>query len=156
MKKMILALLSIGFVFSACEKDDSTQQIKTLEERILGEWKWVKFEDFHEPDNVPADVHQTLPDGALVTFTDSQSDNAIFFRNDGGSGETHTWKKINEHVFTLSNYATVSQKVVSSSYSPELVSGSQGSRILTFQSKVYEGAGKFHIIRYTLVKSTTP
>ena len=157
MKKLVLALLFIGFVYSACEKDDSTsQQTQTLEEKLIGEWQWIRFEDFHYPQSSATDIDMELPDGATVTFSDSPTDNADFFRNDGGDVQTSTWKKVNDHTFTLSNYPDLTQRLVAPMLTPKLPTSFGGSNILTFQSKVYEGSGNFHIIRYTLIKPNTP
>lgn len=143
MKKMILSLFVLLAMFAAtsCKKDKPLGPT-VLEQKLLGKWTWVKYEDFH----IPADPSQDytvnpMPQGAYMEFLGANVPNNLFYNEQGQEAIPLTWTPIDDNTF-LGGF--------SNPPSPLTITTASGSS-LVFSSQTTTN-GVQHILRFTLTK----
>jgi hypothetical protein len=118
MKKILLSLfVLLAMLAGGCKKDKPL----TLEQKILGKWTWVKYEEFQIPaspsditDNHPAsDYWEFKADGSLKVFTFNQT-------------YSETWSKVNDNSLIINGNPISSFKITIAS-AKQLVLQQEGS-----------------------------
>lgn len=102
MKKIFFSLYVLLAMLAAtsCKKDEPVPTLSVLEQKLLGKWTWVKYEDFH----IPADPSQDysvnpMPQGAYMEFLGANVPNNLFYNEQGQGAITFTWTPIDDNTF---------------------------------------------------------
>lgn len=101
MKKLIQSLVLLLMVCLVACKGDDPVPVKTLEQKIVGKWNWVKQESYLEPANGSNPDVTEFPAGAFVEFISGSGvdNNVIFNLGNGGANQNRTWTKIDNSTF---------------------------------------------------------
>lgn len=144
MKKLLFSsfVLLAMLAGTSCKKSKPAPSLTVLEQKLLGKWTWVKYEDFHIPADPSNDfVVDPMAQGAYMEFLGASTPNNLLYNEQGQQATANTWTPIDDNTFTASFIAP----------SPSFTITTATSTSLVFSNQTTVN-GVQHIIRFTLSK----
>jgi len=86
-------------VGTSCKKSKPAPGPTVLEQKLLGKWTWVKYEDYHVPADPANDFVFNNPQGAYMEFLGVNSSSNLLYNEQGLGAIAYTWTPIDDNTF---------------------------------------------------------